>query len=472
MNWRPDSLRGRLLLLLLGVLLLAQLFSAALHFRDRGEILQHATGFNLAQRIAGLVQILDPLTPAQRRTTAAALDLPPLRVRVLDEPQRLPENDQELARAELFHQLLHLRVGRERSIQVYLPTPTGTQPEYRDIDRGFPAGMPMPMRQQMLRHMDMSPFPIPGISFVVQVALPDGQWALFAYRVPDELATWPWDLLWALSILLFAVLAVSFFAVRWLTRPLSTLAAAADELGKDIRRPPLDESGPLEVRNAARAFNKMQRRLGRFMEERTRILAAVSHDLKTPITRLRLRLEQIDDETLRAKFERDLVDMQTLVQDSLDFMRGMALPETTQALDINALLESLRDDAEDTGRTVSVQGEARTPYPAKPLALKRCLGNLIENAIRYGQRAEIEVHDDTTELTLIISDHGPGIPEDALTRVFEPFYRLEPSRNLQTGGSGLGLSIARNIARGHGGELRLENRTDGHGLRALLTLPR
>ena len=216
----------------------------------------------------------------------------------------------------------------------------------------------------------------------------------------------------------------------------------------------------------------MQGRLGRFVEERTRVLAAVSHDLKTPLTRLRLRLEQVSDDAVRAKMERDLGETQSLVQGSLDFMRGMALQEKTQPLDLNALLESLRDDAEDMGHSVTITGEARSPYSGKPLALKRCLSNLVENAIRYGLQAGIEIQDSTSELTLVVRDSGPGLPEEALSQVFEPFYRLEPSRNPGTGGTGLGLSIARNIARGHGGELALQNGPDGEGLMAVLTLPR
>ena len=266
---------------------------------------------------------------------------------------------------------------------------------------------------------------------------------------------------------------VSFVAVRWMTRPLSQLAVAADELGKDIQRAPLQEKGPTEVRRAARAFNTMQARLSRFVEERTRILAAISHDLKTPITRMRLRLEKVSDSVVRDKLERDLSEMQILVQGSLDFMRGMALREKTQRLDINALLESLRDDAQDMGQSVRIRGTAAAPYLGKPLALKRCFVNLIENAIRYGREAEIEVRDSEAELQIVITDKGPGLPDDTLEKVFEPFYRIEASRNPKTGGTGLGLSIARNIARGHGGELRLENSAeDGEGLRAVLTLPR
>lgn len=473
MNLRPDSLWSRLTLLFLGVLLFAQLLSAALHFRDRGEVLKHASGFNSAIRIAGMVQLLDPLSAEQRKAVVDALDLPPLRLRLQDEPDQYADNGHELARAELLHQLLHLRLGRERLLQVYMPGSSAQEFNLAESSREPPGDMPGRMRQMMGRHMEMRGLTSSSdFSFIVQVQLKGGRWASFAYRLPEELAAWPWDLLAALFMLLFAVLFVSFFAVRWLTRPLSELALAADELGKDIQRPPLVEKGPAEVRRAARAFNTMQGRLGRFVEERTRILAAVSHDLKTPITRLRLRLEQVGDDAVRAKMERDLAEMQNLVQGSLDFMRGMALQEKTQPLDIDALLESLRDDAEDMGHSVAVSGEARAPYPAKPLALKRCLSNLVENAIRYGHRATIEVYDSEAELTLVVSDSGPGLPEEALSRVFEPFYRLEPSRNPDTGGTGLGLSIARNIARGHGGELTLKNGSDGKGLRATLTLPR
>ena len=473
MRWGPDSLWGRLTLLFLGVLILAQVLSATLHFRDRGEALKHATGFNSAQRIAGMVQVLDPLSTEQRQDVVKALDLPPLRLRLDDGLQDYPDNSHELARAELFHQLLHFRLGRERQVRVYIPNSSISNQARVGEAVTPPNGMASPMRQMMQHHMTMWGTAQPSdFGFIVQVELQGGQWVSFAYRLPEELAAWPWDLLVALLILSFAVVLVSLFAVRWLTKPLSGLAAAADELGKDIQRPPLDEQGPAEVRRAARAFNNMQRRLSRFVDERTRILAAVSHDLKTPITRLRLRLEQIDDLALRAKMERDLADMQNLVQGSLDFMRGMALQEKTRPLDVNALLESLRDDAEDMGHSVTVRGEARAPYPGKPLALKRCLSNLVENAIRYGKEATIDVIDKESELALVVSDSGPGLPEEALSKVFEPFYRLEPSRNPETGGTGLGLSIARNIARGHGGDLHLRNRPDGKGLQALLTLPR
>jgi signal transduction histidine kinase len=197
----------------------------------------------------------------------------------------------------------------------------------------------------------------------------------------------------------------------------------------------------------------------------------VSHDLKTPITRLRLRAELLEDSPLREKFQADLDDMQRMAQASLDFLRGGEESEPVAPVDLNALLDCLREDAEDAGHEVRIHGAARQPLRCRLLALKRCLTNLVDNALKYGQCAEIKVVDRPDRLTLTIQDHGPGIPNAELERVFEPFYRLEGSRSRDTGGTGLGLSIARNIARAHGGELTLRNHPGG-GLEAVLELPR
>jgi signal transduction histidine kinase len=274
-----------------------------------------------------------------------------------------------------------------------------------------------------------------------------------------------------LAVLLASVIGLALLAVRWLTRPLAVLATAADELGHDIRRPPLPEDGPAEVRRAAAAFNTMQARIQTYLREREHMLAAVSHDLRTPITRLRLRAELIEDETLRAKFAHDLAEMEAMTAAALDFLRGAGRDEAVQPVDVMALLESLQADMEETGYEVSVQGGAHAPYPARPLALKRLLTNLIENAIKYGERAAVSVEDDAAQLRIVVADNGPGIPEAEIERVFEPFYRVEGSRSRATGGVGLGLSVARDIARAHGGELTLRNRAGG-GLEAILTLPR
>jgi signal transduction histidine kinase len=300
--------------------------------------------------------------------------------------------------------------------------------------------------------------------------LADGTPVTFDSRVPTESASWPQRVMLGLAVLLVAVIALTLFAVRWVTRPLKTLAAAAEQLGGDLNRPPLDESGPLEVSRAARAFNTMQQRLAKFIQDRTRILAAMSHDLKTPITRLRLRTELLDNPELQAKFSKDLAEMETMVRATLDFMRGVETREPVQAIDITALLESLQADIRETGGEVRIEGAAQAPYRGQAQALGRCLANLIENAIKYGKRATVLVEDDERELRIRIRDEGPGVPEAELEAVFEPFRRLEVSRNRDTGGTGLGLGIARNIARNHGGDIRLRNLD--LGLEALLTLPR
>jgi signal transduction histidine kinase len=272
-------------------------------------------------------------------------------------------------------------------------------------------------------------------------------------------------------VLLGTVLVLSLIAVRWLTRPLAALATAAEALGENIDRPPLAESGPLEVQRAARAFNTMQQRLARFIADRARVFTAMSHDLKTPITRMRLRTEMLEDEALRAKFERDLEQMEAMVTQTLDFMRDTSRREEVQRVDVMALLETLQTDYQDAGSTVSIEGRTAEPCPARPLALRRCLGNLLDNAIRYGERAAITVKDEAHCLTITVRDEGPGIPEGDLEQAFEPFFRGEASRSRETGGTGLGLGIARNIARAHGGDLVLRNRPGG-GLEAVLSLPR
>jgi signal transduction histidine kinase len=196
----------------------------------------------------------------------------------------------------------------------------------------------------------------------------------------------------------------------------------------------------------------------------------MSHDLRTPLTRLRLRVESIDDDDLRQRCVEDLDEMSNMIRGALGVFRGLNDEETPVPVDINALARELQRQHAEVGGEVTIVGEAQSPYPAKPLALKRCLGNLVQNAIRHGVRATIRI-EDGKQLVLRVLDEGPGIPEDMLDKVFEPFFRLEQSRNRDTGGTGLGLSIARDIAQAHGGTLTLRNRAEG-GLEATLALPR
>ena len=309
----------------------------------------------------------------------------------------------------------------------------------------------------------------------ISLTLSDGQQIVATHHALEESALAPSRHLPLLTGYFLAIAVIALLAMRWAVRPLQRLAHAADALGRDLSGAPLAETGPREVRQAARAFNTMQNRLASYLNDRLRILAAVSHDLKSPITRLKLRAEMLADATQREKFLRDLDDMETMIAATLDFLRGESRQENGVLLDINALVSALRDDMQAVNTIVEVQGEASRPLLARPQALKRCLANLLDNAIRYGGSetacVRITLEDSAESLNLHIDDHGPGIPEAELEQMFEPFRRGETSRNRATGGAGLGLAIARNLARAHGGDVTLENRPEG-GLRASLTLPR
>ena len=475
-RWLPRSLFGRLMLVLAGGLLLAQLLSAAINLAERDRLLVHAGGMQQAQRIADVVKLLDTLGPTERERIVSVLRVPPL-VLSLDDAPRPPLRDASDTgpRAAMFTALLRASLGDDRALRVepgpaFGPPGQGPRGPRRPFMEDGPGPMVGPGMMSGPGWMGRGPGH-GGPVLRTQVQLRDGHWARFDSELPQSAVALPWRLALTLGVLLAAVLLLSFVAVRWVTRPLHVLASAAETLGRDINAPPLREEGPTEIAQAARAFNTMQSRLARFIQDRTRVLTAMSHDLKTPITRMRLRAELMDDEDLRQRFEADLKEMESMVTHTLEFMRGLGGNEQRQAVDMMALLESLQSDNEAMGRTVRIEGRASAPYPAVVSLLKRCLANLVDNAVLYGNRVTIRVEDSAQCLTLRFLDEGPGIPAPELEKVFEPFYRLEQSRSRETGGTGLGLAIARNIAQMHGGDIVLRNRTE-RGLEAVLTLPR
>src|SRR5690606_4980900 len=264
---------------------------------------------------------------------------------------------------------------------------------------------------------------------------------------------------------------VTWLGVRLATRPLVQLANAADTLGPDLRASRLPENGPLEVSHAARAFNAMQERIGHYSAERMQILAAISHDLQTPITRMRMRADMLDDEILRGKFNQDLREMETLVREGVSYARTFhGTFELPSRIDPDALLDSLVYDYQDAGKEVSITGKLGHPLMTRPLTLRRVLVNLIDNALKYAGTVEIAVRPDQDGRVVVsILDHGPGIPEAELEKVFQPFYRVEASRNRDTGGTGLGLAIARQLMQAMNSSLTLHNRAGG-GLEARLVL--
>jgi signal transduction histidine kinase len=258
--------------------------------------------------------------------------------------------------------------------------------------------------------------------------------------------------------------------LRRLTAPYALLAAASERLGRDLNTSALAEEGPREVRAAAHAFNVMQERLQRSFADREQLVAAISHDLRTPTTRLRLRADFIDDPDQRARMLADLDEIETMTRSVLAFASSSAQPEQRETIDLVSLLGSLCDDIAGASLCLAPDTPGRIAYVAQPVALRRCVTNIMDNAIKYGGVARVSLRTDGTAVHIVVDDDGPGIPDADAETVFRPFRRLEGSRNRETGGTGLGLTIARAVARAHGGDVTLTNRPEG-GLRAEIILP-
>ena len=333
---------------------------------------------------------------------------------------------------------------------------------------------PLGVRSVVAGHMHGTPA-APGAWFDrgpmrVSVELADGTWLDFVgadWRVPERLI----DLVLFVTIVGGGIAGLAVWVARRAIAPLGRFAAAAARFGADVEAPPLSESGPSEIRAAAQSFNRMQRRIRRFVEERTQMLAAVSHDLRTPITRLRLRAEFVEDGEQRAKMLKDLDEMEAMIAAVLAFAREETAAERRTTVDLAALLREIGSELVEAGGKVEVSAPPSLGYEGRPMALKRAFANLIGNAVVYGGRAMVRLTGAGDRLVVTIDDSGPGIPEAEQEKVFAPFYRLERSRSRDTGGTGLGLSVARTVFRGHGGDIALGNRPEG-GLRQTVTLPK
>ncbi len=461
MKWLPRTLFGQIVLALLVGIVAAQVAGAWLMLDERTRLAQRLLGTHAAQRIAGIIDALDAADDAERARLIRALNLPPTRIR-FDEPWH-PQSAETAAEVAAF--AAEVRYALTRKVEIQVLSLRGEAFHAPNVPLAGGEAMPEngafapPRPKRMLLRADL------------QARLADGTIVTFHHTLPGTLPEDPLRILGWIGVVLAIVTALALWIVRRLTRPLSVLAAAAAGLPSNLDQPPLPESGPSEIASAARAFNRMQRDLKRMIETRTVALAAVSHDLRLPLTRLRLRIEALRDERLRRAIEGDVADMERMIDNTLQFLRAGGSSEKPVLLDVNALLERIAEDVEVLGAEVGLQGGAQ-PLLARPMALERCLTNLIDNARRYGgPRVDVVVRDSPQALEIRVEDRGPGIAESERERVFEPYVRLESSRARETGGTGLGLAIARAVARLHGGDVRLEPRPGG-GLSAVLTLAR
>jgi len=439
------SMAGRVFLLLLAGVLASVALTLTLASRERQEEMSRVRNTHAVDRVEQLLVALEVAAPEGRAALAAAARSAGIRAEFTATAVGSSEADSE------FSQALRERLGRDSDISAtrlrgeacFFRTPHGNATNH---------GRPPLCRAVQLKLRDGTP-----LRLVFGGGRDFGPPPLGLHALPY------------LLLFLLCIGGLAYAVARMATRPLRQLEQASIELGRNIEHPPLPERGPTEVGNAARAFNAMQAHIHRHVQERTRILAAITHDLQTPLTRLRLRLEKVEDETLRAKLVADLSSMQGMVKEGLELAQSMDSAEKLQRLDLDSLLDSVCADAADAGQDVTLCGHSGIALLAQPNALRRCLDNLVDNAVKYGGGTEVSASRAGTKALIRIRDHGAGIPEAELETVFDPFYRREGSRSRETGGTGLGLTIARNIAAKHGGTLKLRNHPEG-GLEAVLEL--
>ncbi|HEV7254955.1 MAG TPA: ATP-binding protein [Mesorhizobium sp.] len=441
----PKSLGGQLAALLIAGLLSAHLVSLLVFSGERSRAVEAAARFGVVERIAALVEVIDDASPELGERLAGALSTRRTRL-ALDAQSSLAPDGMTAAELNFAGQLAEeLSLGDRRARVRFTQ---GAPPEPERASR----------RRRTITNVAIS------------IPLSDGRWlnAASSFRTPRVDWSWPW--LVSLAVSAATTLAVVALAVGRITRPMRALALAAEQVGRGEATAPVPPRGPAELRTTVEAFNAMQARLSRFVRDRTRMVAAISHDLRTPITSLRLRAEFIEDEELKGDVIRTLDEMQAMANAVLAFAREEGSGEETRSVDLAALLEGLAEDHAALGHDVAYVGPERLAWRCRPLSLKRAVGNLVENAVRYAGSARVTLSQSGAEALIGVEDGGPGIPDARVEEVFEPFVRLETSRSRETGGVGLGLSIARSIIRAHGGELTLTNKGEG-GLKATATLP-
>ena len=442
----PRSLAMRTAVLLLAALVTVQVAGLCIDALDHLDLARLAQVRNISIRLSTLYRAVVTAPGDDRAQALEAIALPPeMRAQLLprsplDTPGKLPLAPDSLKRA------LHVAM-------LLVPMPPRLRPDKFVVRGDFPHGR-----------------------LLIGMRLPNqGGWLTVSVRVPPPL---PWHspgFLGAFVLMTVVAALLTVWAVRRLTEPVRTLAAAAERLGRDVNAPPLAEDGPAEVATAAAAFNTMATRIRRFVDDRTFLLTAIGHDLRTPITRLKLRAEFVEDDEQRRKMLADLDELETMVAATLDFGRDVTASEPVAPVDLALLCQTVIDEAGDVrpeaAERLAYSGPLHLTARARISGLKRALGNLVSNAIAYGGGARLTLVPPQSGLARIeIEDDGPGIPPTDLERVFQPFQRLEASRNRETGGSGLGLPIARNILRAHGGDVTLVNRASG-GATAVVTLP-
>lgn len=436
MKLLPSGLAGRTTLVLLGAVALVHVSSVLVYEAGvRTHALTTRT-HDIAERIAAARQVIDRTPPTARPTIAADLSTHALRLAwPAGTTAGLGEVAAQQSSKDLVAELLALNV---HAVAVVAPAEPDVSTDQ------VTAGL---------------------------VTLVDGSHFRYVAALGVQADQHAHAALLSTSVMVGGILLVSVLLVRTIAAPLRRLAAAADRIGHDVEPTFVPAEGPTEVQHVAQAFNAMQDRLRRLISDRTQALAAVSHDLRTPITRLRLRAGFIGDKETQARVLADLDEMNAMIEATLTYLKGTRDTEEKRPTDLPSMISTLVDDLVDRGYQATWDGPAHAVLVIRPMAIKRALANLLHNAAAHGQSAHLTLEAEGPYVRIEIADSGPGIPDADLARVLEPFQRLDNSRNRETGGVGLGLTIAAQAIAGEGGKLTLRNRPAG-GLEVVVLLPR
>ena len=450
----PQTMLGRTVIIVLGCVILLQIVAGILHYKQWLDFSERAERSQLIERVTNYVQLMNSLSPLQRglvirRNQASGMEV------WMSEQSPIPYVQ------DWFGIEPYVRDRLIESLEIKEPLKVRVKDHLDHHHVGNTKDLPF-----KLKYNRKSP------RLFISLQLDDQNWLNMRLRYNPSRLDRFFPALGPLVLLTVFIGVITFFIMKWANKPLVRMAKAAEQFGLDVNASPMPLEGPKEVREASQAFNQMQTRLRNFVKDRTQMLAASSHDLRTPITRMRLRAEFIEDDDEREKMLNDLDEMEGMIKATMVFARDDVANEKIQQIDLAALVETLCADMGELGHDVSYQGADELNYLGRPTGLKRAVTNLIGNAIKYGKRCRVTLENTKTETVICVSDDGPGINPEEIENVFSPFTRLETSRNRETGGVGLGLAIVRSVAHAHGGKAILENRKDGSGLDAKLILPK
>jgi len=455
----PKTITNQTVLVLFVGLTISHLVSMAIYSSDRTKVLTQMGGQDIAHHLSNITRLVDQTPYPSRPSLIATINENGFKVWLSEESTLVhdlsPRPDIRYLRDYLSK---HLSVAQQPLIHVRVSKSSIVKADvgvWDSIVQWFQGVSGDRVLNVSLRLGDVD-----SVS----------QWLNFKIAIPQSIFLWSGTSLLSMLAMSGAVVLLSMWVVHRLTVPLRVFAHAANRLGKDVDAPPLTENGPLEIQASAMAFNQMQERLKRMINNRTQMLAAISHDLRTPITLLRLRSELVENDEERTKMLASLDDMDKMISSTLDFSREEAKTEEYRKVDLAALVTAICDDMIDSGQLVTYEGPKKYHYDCRSLSLRRAITNLIDNALKFGGQAHVMMTHDENIIAITVVDEGPGIDDDKLDDVFQPFFRCESSRNPETGGTGLGLSIVQSVAHAHGGHVVLSNRKE-QGLKAELQLP-